>query len=93
VWLRYGWHSDAVRRLVWSAVQEGLVKGGDVRCLTKKPTSQPTAVTPFVFPVTGQSVRAVMIEGKPMFVASEVAEILGYARPRDAAGYNCKYLK
>lgn len=55
--------------------------------------AQPSTITPFVFPVTGQSVRAVMVEGKPMFVANEVAEILGYSRPRDAVADHCKHLK
>ena len=36
-------------------------------------------------------IRAVEVEGKPMFVASDVAKALGYAKPNNAINDNCKY--
>lgn len=41
-------------------------------------------IQPFVFPVTGQQVRTVTIDGQPWFVAADVTDILGYANGRDA---------
>jgi prophage antirepressor-like protein len=43
--------------------------------------------------VTGQPVRAVVVEGKPMLVATEIAAILGYKNPRETVGEHCKYTK
>lgn len=43
-------------------------------------------VATFRFPETGASVRSVLVDGEPWFVARDVAEILGYANPaRDCA--------
>ncbi|MFI7644269.1 phage antirepressor [Nonomuraea sp. NPDC049400] len=38
----------------------------------------------FEFPGTGQPIRSVLIDGEPWFVGKDVAELLGYANPRDA---------
>lgn len=38
-------------------------------------------IQPFTFPTTGQSVRTLLVDGEPWFVATDVAAILGY---RDA---------
>lgn len=37
------------------------------------------------------SIRTVEIDGKPYFVASDVAKALGYARPSDAVSAHCRY--
>lgn len=47
----------------------------------------------FTFPITGQSVRVVKQDNEPWFVATEVAEILGYTNPRKAIRDHCKYTK
>lgn len=44
-----------------------------------------TQVQPFTFPTTGQSVRTLLVDGQPWFIAADVTEILGYANGRDAA--------
>ena len=36
------------------------------------------------------SVRTTEIDGKPYFVANEVASILGYVSPKDAVSRHCK---
>jgi prophage antirepressor-like protein len=41
-------------------------------------------LTPYTFPVTGEQVRTVLVDGEPWFVASDVTAILGYANGRDA---------
>jgi prophage antirepressor-like protein len=46
-------------------------------CLKHAPTSQPDAVTPFVFPVTGAAVRVTAQDGEPWFVAKDVCDALG----------------
>ncbi len=38
-------------------------------------------------------VRVVMINDEPWFVASDVAKILGYARPHEAVAAHCKHAK
>ncbi|GAA4857629.1 Bro-N domain-containing protein [Kitasatospora terrestris] len=38
------------------------------------------------FPVTGQPIRVVVIDGDPWFATADVCRILGIANPRDAAG-------
>lgn len=43
-----------------------------------------TEIQPFIFPVTGQAVRTVSIDGEPWFVAYDVTAILGYANGPDA---------
>lgn len=50
------------------------------------------SVTPFQFALAEQSVevRVVMRDGEPWFVAKDVAEALGYAKPRDAIASHCK---
>jgi len=40
-----------------------------------------TEITPFTFPTTGQSVRTLLVDGEPWFIATDVAAVLGY---RDA---------
>ncbi|GAB3464218.1 hypothetical protein GCM10027398_08410 [Azotobacter salinestris] len=35
-------------------------------------------------------VRVVTIDGEPWFVAKDVAEVLGYAKPRNAIASHCK---
>ena len=42
------------------------------------------------FGFEGHQVRTVTRDGKPYFVAKDVAECLGYPRPRDAVRYHCK---
>lgn len=42
------------------------------------------AVQPFTFPVTQQTVRSLLIDGAPWFVAVDVATILGYTNTRKA---------
>jgi len=44
---------------------------------------------PFEHPVFGQ-VRIIMVDGEPMWVASDVARALGYANPAEAVQDNCK---
>lgn len=46
-----------------------------------------TEVQPFVFPVTGQQVRTVMIGGQPWFVAADVCAVLGIGNPSQAVSY------
>jgi prophage antirepressor-like protein len=43
-----------------------------------------TEITPFTFPTTGQSVRTLLVDGEPWFVAADVTDLLGYANGRDA---------
>lgn len=45
---------------------------------------------PAVFEFHGASVRTLMIDGEPWFVAKDVAEVLGYAKPRNAISSHCK---
>jgi prophage antirepressor-like protein len=45
-----------------------------------------TDLTPFVFPVTGEAVRTVVIDGEPWFIAADVTAILGYANGRMSIG-------
>lgn len=40
-------------------------------------------VIPFTFDVTGQTVRTVLVDGEPWFVAKDVAEVLEYSRSRN----------
>ncbi len=55
----------------------------NTRCIgCKAPLN--SAVQPFTFPVTGEAVRVVTIDGEPWFVAVDVATILGYANTRKA---------
>lgn len=51
-----------------------------------------TSVTPFQFALADKAaeVRVVIREGEPWFVAKDVADILGYAKPRDAIASHCK---
>lgn len=41
-------------------------------------------ITPFTFPTTGQSVRTLLVDGEPWFVAADVCTALGYSRIADA---------
>lgn len=41
-------------------------------------------LVPYTFPVTGEQVRMVLVDGEPWFVASDVTAILGYSNGRDA---------
>lgn len=59
----------------------------------KDPAASPLNVALFTFPVTGQTVRTVIHEGKPWFVARDVALVLGYTNTKDACIKFCKYLK
>lgn len=43
-----------------------------------------SALQPFTFPATGQTIRTVTIDGEPWLVGRDVALALGYANPRDA---------
>jgi prophage antirepressor-like protein len=43
-----------------------------------------SALTPFTFPATGESVRTILLDDEPWFVASDVTAILGYSNGRDA---------
>ena len=54
------------------------------------PAHTANAVTPFMFPVTGQPVRVVTHDGDPWFVASDVAKVLGYREPGLAIRTHCK---
>lgn len=36
-------------------------------------------------------IRTVEVEGKPYFVASDIAKALGYKRPSDAVSAHCRY--
>ena len=56
----------------------------------EKPSSN---IALFTFPVTGQTVRTVIHEGKPWFVARDVALVLGYIKPRNAISVYCKHAK
>lgn len=38
----------------------------------------------FQFPATGQQIRAIVINGEPWFIGSDVADALGFSRARDA---------
>ncbi|NCC84360.1 MAG: hypothetical protein EOM03_09580 [Clostridia bacterium] len=49
------------------------------------------AITTFTFPVTNSPVRVINRDGKPWFVATEVALILGYRNPYDAIRQHCKH--
>lgn len=42
------------------------------------------AVQPFTFPTTGHSVRTLLVDGEPHFVAADVTSILGYRMASDA---------
>jgi prophage antirepressor-like protein len=44
------------------------------------------AIQPFVFPVTGQQVRTVILDDEPWFVAADVATVLGHSNIRVAVG-------
>jgi anti-repressor protein len=44
-----------------------------------------------VFNFNSNSVRVVVREGEPWFVAKDVAEVLGYNNPRDAIREHCKH--
>lgn len=44
----------------------------------------------FTFPMTDQTVRVIMRDGEPWFVANDIAALLGYARPKDAVAAHCK---
>lgn len=46
--------------------------------------------TPAVFDFHGSTVRTLMIEGEPWFVARDVAMTLGYAKPENAVSAHCK---
>lgn len=37
-------------------------------------------------------IRAVKVDGKPMFVASDIAKVLGYVKPNNAINDNCKHV-
>lgn len=47
----------------------------------------------FTFPVTGQTVRTVVIEGEPWFVAGDVTRVLQYKDGPDAVRRHCKYAR
>ena len=59
---------------------------------TNKDTTS-SSVALFTFPATGQTVRTVIHEGKPWFVARDVATVLGYIKPRNAIQVYCKWAK
>jgi prophage antirepressor-like protein len=54
------------------------------------PNATGNNVVPFTFEPTGTSVRALEIDGEPWFVARDVAETLGYAKPENAIAAHCK---
>lgn len=41
-------------------------------------------ILPFTFPVTGQPVRSLVLDGEPWFVAKDTCEVVGIAKYRDA---------
>lgn len=43
-----------------------------------------------VFQSGGWSIRVLVVDGEPWFVGGEVAEALGYERPKDAVAAHCK---
>lgn len=43
-------------------------------------------IQPFVFPSTGQSVRSVVVDGEPWFVAKDVCDVLAHSNSRVAVG-------
>ena len=43
-----------------------------------------TEIQPFTFPTNGKTVRTLLVDGEPWFVASDVTEILGYTNGRMA---------
>lgn len=58
-----------------------------------KDTTAASNVALFTFPATGQTVRTVIHEGKPWFVARDVALVLDYDQPQKALARHCKYVK
>jgi prophage antirepressor-like protein len=44
-------------------------------------------ILPFTFPTTGQTVRTVVIDGEPWFVAADVCAVLGISNSRQALSY------
>lgn len=54
------------------------------------PTGAECNITPFLFEGEGL-VRAEMRDDKPLFVANDVAAILGYSRPDNAIARHCKH--
>lgn len=52
---------------------------------------QSVSVIPFSF--DSLPIRTIVIDGEPWFVARDVAEALGYAKPQNAVSAHCKYPK
>lgn len=52
--------------------------------------TQSSSLRSQVFQFDGAKVRVVVKDGEPWFVASDVAEVLGYVRPADAVAEHCK---
>lgn len=59
----------------------------------KDTAATPSNVALFAFPVTGQTVRMVIHEGKPWFVARDVVFVLGYKSAKNVIRYHCKHQK
>lgn len=49
-------------------------------------------LVPFLFQGTNL-IRAIVVDGEPLFVANDVAAALGYARPDNAASRHCKLVR
>ncbi|WP_211315233.1 BRO-N domain-containing protein [Photobacterium lipolyticum] len=45
-----------------------------------------------VFDFNGNNVRTLVVDRKPMFVAKDVADVLGYVRPDEAVSAHCRYV-
>lgn len=54
------------------------------------PSSSPA---PAVFSFNSHEIRTIVLNGDPWFVAKDVADVLGYAKPQNAIATHCKYAK
>lgn len=54
------------------------------------PSSSPA---PAVFSFNSHEIRTIVLNGGPWFVAKDVADVLGYAKPQNAIATHCKYAK
>lgn len=50
----------------------------------------PVSVVPAVFQFESHQIRTIVKDGEPWFVANDIAETLGYVRPKDAIAQHCK---
>ena len=55
-----------------------------------KPKTTGGEISVFQFPVTNQSIRVIMIDGEPWWVATDVCRELGYAKVWNAIERHCK---